>query len=353
MKEKKISRRGFLKMVGAGVAGASAGPFILRHAPAAEKQVVVCSWGGTYQKALRKAFFDPFEKETGIKVVDTSAPLIAKVKAQVDAKNVEWDVIESGTRWYYVLVNQGLVQKLDMKKIDTSDIMPEAALSHGVAPVAVSMNIAYNTKLFPGQGPNSWADFWDVKKFPGPRSYMADVTYALEFALLADGVPADKLYPVDVERAFRKLEQLKPHIKVFWKQADQPIQIVSQGEVAMAPAWNGRVLVAREMNLDISLAWNQGSYQPSYFFIMNGAPNQEAAYQFINFICKPKPQADLAMEIPYGPTNTKALELIPAERQKSLPTSPQNMKLMWPLNGEWLGKNYDEINDRWQKFMIS
>ena len=261
MEKTSVSRRKFLKLVGAGVAGASMGPFFLRHASAA-KQVVVCSWGGTYQKALRKVFFDPFEKETGIQVIDTSAPLIAKVKAQVDAKNIEWDVIESGTRWYYVLVNQGLVQKLDMSKIDARNIMPEAALSHGVAPVAVSMNLAYNTKLFPDKTPNSWADFWDVKKFPGPRSYMADVTYALEFALLADGVPADKLYPVDVERAFKKLEELKPHIKVFWKQADQPIQIVSQGEVAMAPAWNGRVLVAREMNLDINLTWNQGSYQP-------------------------------------------------------------------------------------------
>jgi len=73
----------------------------------------------------------------------------------------------------------------------------------------------------------------------------------------------------------------------------------------------------------------------------------------MNYICKPKPQADLAMEIPYGPTNTQALAMIPPERQKSLPTAPQNMKLMWPLNGEWLGKYYDEINDRWQKFMIS
>ena len=354
MVKKRMTRRKFIKKVGIGLAAAGAGPFILRHGRAAgERRVVICSWGGTYQDALRKAFFEPFERETGIKVIDTSAPNVAKVKAQVDAKNVEWDVIEGGTRWYYVFVKQGLVQKIDMSKIDTSDIIPEAAMPYGVAPQAGSINIGYNTKKFRDARPNSWADFWDVKKFPGPRAFLADVTFVMEFALLADGVTPDKIYPVDVDRALRKLNELKPHIKVFWKHADQPIQLVSQGEVVMAPAWNGRILVAGEKGFDIDIAWNEGSYQPSYFYIMQGAPHTDEAHEFINFICKPKPQADLAMQIPYGPTNKKALDLIPAERRKILPTNPENLKQMWPLNGQWLGDHYDEINDRWQKFMIS
>jgi putative spermidine/putrescine transport system substrate-binding protein len=350
----RISRRRFVTLAGSGVAGAAAGPFILRHARAASrKEVVVCSWGGTYQKALRKHYFDPFEKETGIKVIDTSAPEVAKIKAQVDSRNVEWDVIDAGTRWYSVLVNQGLVQALDLKKVKTADLIPEAVQSHGIGFNLVGHTLAYNTKQFPAEHPNGWADFWNVKKFPGPRSLGADVTFVLEFALLADGVLADRLYPIDVERAFRKLAELKAHVKVWWRHGDQPIELLSRGEVAMSSAWNGRVQIAQDKGLPIALTWNQGCYSPGYFYILKDAPHPEEAYRFINFAIQPKPQADMAIEIPYGPTNRKALDLLTIAQQKRLPSYPENLRAMWLLNGEWLGKHYNEINDRWQKFMLA
>ena len=353
MRDQPISRRRFVTLAGRGLAGAAAGPFVLRHARPAGKEVVVCSWGGTYQKALRKAYFDPFEKETGIKVIDASAPEVAKVKAQVDSKNPEWDVIEAGTRWYYVLVNQGFVQPLDLKKLDTAPLLPEAVLSHGIGHNVVGMTLAYNTKQFAGDHPNSWADFWNVKKYPGARSLGAEVTFALEFALLADGVSAEKLYPIDVDRAFRKLGEIKPHVKVWWKHGDQPIQLLSQGEVVMAPAWNGRVLAAQDKGLPIGLTWNQGAFQPSYWYVLKGARRPEEALRFIDFTIRPRPQADLALEIPYGPTNRNALELVPLAQRKRLPSYAENIKVMWPLNGEWLGKHYDEVNDRWQKFLLA
>src|SRR5215469_2006466 len=132
MDTRRVSRRRFVGVAGGGLMAATAGPFVLRHARAAGKEVVVCSSGGSHQKALRKTYFDPFEKEPGIKVIDASVPEVAKVKAQVDSRNPEWDVIEAGTRWYYVLVSQGLVQPLDMKKINAAPLMPEAVLSHGI-----------------------------------------------------------------------------------------------------------------------------------------------------------------------------------------------------------------------------
>ncbi len=352
MDETRTSRRQFLARTAAGLAGAATGPFVLRHGRAAGKELVVCSWGGAYQKALRKAYFDPFEKETGIKVIDTSAPEVAKVKAQVASGNVEWDVIEAGTRWYPVLVNQKLVQPLDMKRLNTGDLLPEAVLSHGIGHNVVSMTLAYSTQHVRGEPPRGWADFWDVKKFPGPRSFGADVTYALEFALLADGVPPDRLYPIDIERAFRKLAEIKPHVKVWWKQGDQPIQLLSQGEVVMSPAWNGRVLAAQDKGLPVALTWSQGAYSPSFFLIPTGCPHPEEAHQFIAFTCKARPQADLAMEIPYGPSNRKALDLVPAEQRRRLPTYPENLKAQWALNGDWLGQHYDAVNDRWQKFLL-
>ena len=101
------------------------------------------------------------------------------------------------------------------------------------------------------------------------------------------------------------------------------------------------------------MTWNQGSISMSYLYIMTGAPQPELSLKFINFCSGAKPQADAAMEIPYGPTNKKAFDLIPAERRKDLPTFPDNLKKMWALDGKWLGDNYDVINDRWQKFLLT
>src|SRR4051812_19573098 len=109
MNARNLSRRRVLQLTGAAAGAGISAPFVSPAAHAQNRgQVVVCSWGGAYQKALREAFFDPFEKESGIKVIDTSAPVVAQVKAQVQSKNTEWDVIEGGTRWYPVLLSMGL-----------------------------------------------------------------------------------------------------------------------------------------------------------------------------------------------------------------------------------------------------
>jgi putative spermidine/putrescine transport system substrate-binding protein len=345
-----ISRRTTVGLVGAAIAA----PFVSRHGWAAGKsELVICSWGGSYQKALKKAFFDPFARETKINVVDTSAPEVARVKAQVDAKNVEWDVIEGGIRWYPILAGKELIQPLDLKRINTQDLLPDAVKSHGVAHVYVSNVIAMNSDKIKGEVPQGWADFWDIKKFPGPRALGADLTYKLEYALLADGVTPDKLYPIDVERAFKKLAEIKPHIKVWWKQGDQPIQLLSQAEVFLSEAWNGRVLAAQNSGLPIKLSWHQGSIAPSFFMIPTGAPHRDEAHEFLNFATRPQPQADVAVDLLYGPTNPKALPLIAEDVRRRLPTYPDNLKLQWPLNGDWLAQNFDALNDRWQKFLIA
>ena len=272
-----VSRRKVISLVGAGGAAAVAAPYISRRAFAADGELVFCSWGGSYQRILRKAFLDPFENATGIKIVDTSAPMVAQVKAQVDSKNVEWDVIEGGTRWYPVLLKQNLIQPLGLKDADIKGLLPGAALSHGAAPLMVSFVLAYNTDHFKDAQPNGWADFWDVERFPGPRSLGADVTYNLEFALLADGVPVDKLYPIDAERAFAKLAKIRDHIKVWWKQGDQPTQLLSKGEAVMSSAWCGRTIAAHTSGLPLNLTWGQGAYSPSFFMIPTGAPHRDEA----------------------------------------------------------------------------
>lgn len=351
MDKRILERRQFLKLSAAAGAAAAA-PSIWTSARAEERKVVFCSWGGAYQKALREAIFDPFEKATGIKVVDTTAPVVAQIKSQVDSGNIEWDVIEGGTRWYPVLVDMGLVESLESMNFDSSELVPGTALDHGLAPTLVSCTLGYNTKRAGTDGARNWVDFWNVEKFPGARSLGADVTYNLEFALLADGVPADKVYPINVERAFRKLAEIRPHIKVWWKQGDQPVQMLSRGEVIYSSGWASRFLLAGRQGLPVGNSWDQGSFSPSFFMVMKGAARQAEAHELIKYSMQAEPQAALAKLIPIGASNKAVNQMLSPEVLETMPTTEKNFKLQWPLQGEWLAENYDAINDRWQKFML-
>jgi putative spermidine/putrescine transport system substrate-binding protein len=75
---------------------------------------------------------------------------------------------------------------------------------------ALGTNLAYRKDKFPHGGPKNWADFWDVKKFPGNRSMLHNAVRAAQFALVADGVSPDKIFPMDVDRAFKKLDTAAP-----------------------------------------------------------------------------------------------------------------------------------------------
>src|SRR5205823_2462578 len=88
-----------------------------------------------------------------------------------------------------------------------------------------------------GTQPKSWADWWDVKKFPGARSMRDHPVDNLEFALIADGVAMDKLYPLDVDRAFKKLDQIKPHVNVWWSTGQQPAQLLLDKQFWIDDAW--------------------------------------------------------------------------------------------------------------------
>jgi putative spermidine/putrescine transport system substrate-binding protein len=334
------------------VLGAAAASMALaRPAIAQARQVIVCSWGGSYQRALREAFFAPFEAASGIKVIDTSAPVVAQVRAQVAAGNPEWDIIEGGSRWYPVLDKLGLIEPLDLGRIGVADLRRGTAVSHGVAPTIVSCGLGYN-KVRAGEGARNWVEFWDAQKFPGARSLGADPTYNFEFALIADGVPFDKLYPIDLDRAFAKLEQIRPHIKVWWQQGDQPAQMLARGEVLYSSGWAGRLLQAAKDGLPIGTSLDQASWSPSFFMIMKGAKHQPEAYEFLRFCMEPAPQAELARLIPTGISNVKAEALLTQEQRKTLLTTDANMRNQWELKGEWLAEHYDAINDRWQKFML-
>ena len=238
----QMSRRNVLAL---GAGAALAAPFV-NTASAQTRTVYVNSYGGVWETSWKKAFFDPFTAQTKIQVKTVPGVSFAKLKAQVQSRRYEWDVVNLGDVEYGQAVLEGLLEKVDPVAAKVDQLPREIVREYAITSYSLGTNIVYRKDKFPNGGPQSWADFWDVKKFPGPRCMYDRSFTCLAFALLADGVPVDKLYPMDIDRAFRKMSELKPHIKVWWREGNQSQQLIRDGEVDMMSIWNGRASELKE-----------------------------------------------------------------------------------------------------------
>ena len=223
-------RRNLLKGAGAGLAVAGMLPSIGRSARAAAGKVVVRTGGGAYEDALRKAIFEPFTAETGIEVV-SFATNVAKLVAMVEAHDIQVDVADLGEFTTVTFEKRGALEKIDRSKFTRTDLAEVSPVEdYYVGENTYATVMGYNKETFASKHPRSWAEFWDVKAFPGSRMLedMAAEFPNLEFALLADGVAMDKLYPLDIPRAFKKLREIRPHITKWWDSGAVCAQMLAQ-----------------------------------------------------------------------------------------------------------------------------
>ena len=208
--------------------------------------------------------------------------------------------------------------------------------------------------------PKSWADFWDVKAFPGKRALRANAQDLIEIALLSDGVAPADVYttlstPEGMDRALKRLEQLKPDVAVWWDSGAQSAQVLKDGDADLVITWNGRAesVVADGGAADYSFA---GSViGTDCLAVPKGAPNAANAMKLIAAMTTPAREAKLTDFIAYGPINPAAYEggLIPEDRLKKLATAPANAGTSvfsdanwWMKNGDAAQTAFDEMKNR-------
>lgn len=312
----------------------------------AAAQLTVVSFGGAYQDGQSKALFVPAAKALGITIKEETYTGIAAVALQVKAGAVTWDVVTSGTGGAARSGAEGMLEPLDYKVIDTSNLLPGTFQQYYVCGDVFSTVLAWNTKTYGDKGPQTWADFWDIKKFPGKRSFRKGGEGVLEPALMADGVPPGQVYavlsaPGGIERAIKKIKELKPHVAVWWSSGAQHAQLMKDGEVDMITGWNGRFDVVAKDGAKVAYTFNQGLADYDCYAVPKGAPNKVAAMKFLNEIIKAPYQADFTKFITYGPTNKKAYDggAIPAAYAKTLPSHPDNQAKQLPIDVSWYIKN--------------
>jgi putative spermidine/putrescine transport system substrate-binding protein len=313
------------------------------------KQLVMVEGGGDAGKALEQGYIVPFTKSTGIAIRrNTSAGGEAgQIKAMAASGRFDVQIFE--VQPAVLIQNPELFEPLDWAAIDPPAMAPDAKSP-------ISMGFSYYSWVMAwkkGAKPlTSWADFFDVEKFPGRRALRANSPLVqLELALLADGVPQDKLYPLDHARAFRFLEKNASKISIWWTTGSQALQALRSGEVDYTMIWSGRV----SEDPQLELTFNQGFLSLSHFAVPKGvtAPEKAAVMKFLHEVSLPQNQAKTAELIAYTGPSPDIGKFLPAERLKVLPTSPQNRKLQALVDEQWWAANRTEMDRLWNEFKVN
>jgi putative spermidine/putrescine transport system substrate-binding protein len=327
-------------------------------APASGKQLTIVSWGGAYQESQRKAYYEPYTAEKGVKIIEEEYDgELGKVKAMVDAKQVTWDVVDVDLAHALAGCDEGLLEKIDYSKIlDKSKFLPGTAYDCAVGSISYSTIYAYDGDKITSNPPTTIADFFDTTKWPGKRGLLKKPFGTLEAALMADGVAAGDVYkvlgtPEGVDRAFKKLDTIKNDI-VWWEAGAQAPELLAKGEVAMTAAWNGRIYNANKQDgKHFVIVWDGQLLDWDLWSIPVGTPNLDLAYDFIKFASDAKNMSQQSKYIAYGPTNVDAVPLIAPDVLKDLPVAPENMKNALPNDGQFWADNNEELTKRFNAWL--
>ncbi len=321
--------------------------------------ITVTSWGGSYSESQRKAFHEPFMAETGKTVLeDEWNGDLARVRAMVDTGNYQTHVIDAESGQLVAGCDEGLWEKIDYTALGfgPEDFLEGAAHECGVGNISWSFVFAYDKDQFPDGGPQNWADFWNVEKFPGKRGLRKSPKWNLEYALVADGVPLDEIYEVlgteeGLARALAKLDELRPHV-LWYETSAQPPQLLADKEVAMSLAANGRIYTAIVNDgQNFEIVWDSQAMDFDFWVIPKGHPEADLALEFIKFASRPERMGDQTNYVSYGPLRTAAVEYVNPDILPHLPTAPDNTVRWFKTDTQFWADNRESLTERFNVWL--
>ena len=354
-----FDRRKFLRVLGKAAAGSAlTAPLGALSALAETKPITYFTYGGAWKQAIMAAFGEPFTKKTGIPVQYQEPYNFAKMRAMHEAHAQQIDAVTVSGTEIIIAERLGMITPLDWSLIDKSALADvQIRRPNVIGGAAQSMNVCYSTKKWPGDDhPKSWADFWNVEKFPGRRSLRRDPVWTIEVAVKADGVKDSEFYPIDVDRAFRSLDRIKPHIKTWWSDNSQSQQLMEQDEVDIIHMTNGR---ATQSILDhkapFALVWNEATYSGhgEGWIVPAGCPNPIGGMKWLDIVGRAEYQAVFSRLLYYAPQNPNAIPLLDANIARLMPSHPDNEKVAHVMNFNWWADNQAAVQRRFEQWLQS
>jgi len=295
---------------------------------------------------------------------------LAGLRTQIQADNVTWDLVDMLEGDSITACDEGLVEEIDYDEIlapapdgtpATEDFVAGSLSGCFIPQIVYATVLAYNEKAFSGEKPSKVADIFDLKKFPGKRALQKIPDGNLEWALLADGVPANKVYDVlstdeGVNRAFKKLDTIKSQV-VWWEAGAQPPQLLADMEVSIASGYNGRFFNAEVVeNQPFETIWDGQMFELDGWVVPAGKLTQEVK-DFIRFATDTQRLADQARYISYGPARASSAPLVSkhedtgVDMKPYMPTNPKNFFNPIKKDAVWWADNGDEMRQRFNVWL--
>lgn len=332
----------------------SAPPAAAHHLPTTSKELIWTDLGGAIRKARTVAYFEPFMKEYGIPVTFAQGFSQAQFLAGVKAGTPPTDSFDATARFVISFTDQGLAQRLPDAVTRTDAVRPTKYRDYCGGGYSYSLGMATKMDAFNGRQPETWADFFNFDRFPGKRAlpkYSGSEQYSVEVALLADGVAADRVFPLDIDRGIAKLKSAKSNI-LFFDSFGQANQFLTSGTASIVMNTNGRVHDLNATGARIFYQFNQAIiFSWSGFPVPVAAPHADAMFALIDLMDRPDRQAEFARQIPYGPTNSKAFDLLDDATKALLPNSPANLKVGVPDQPVAAGAQAAELSQKFMAFL--
>ncbi|MEZ4529785.1 MAG: extracellular solute-binding protein [Thermomicrobiales bacterium] len=317
----------------------------------------IAAWGGDYQNAQNEAFFKPFAAATGASIEEKVAD-IGALRDQVESEDVIWDVMTVPMEQMVRLARDSVIEPMNYDVVDRTPLYPDIALEYGVGVAYFSTTMIYSfdsTDI-----PQDWAGFWDVTAATEgedlPLSELRCLRRypigTLEFALLADGVPIEELYPLDTDRAFASLDKIRDNVLVWWQESKEPAELVAADAVGAASCWNVRI-PQLDLTDVVRINWYQGMLSADAWIVPRGAPNPDVAFDFINYATRAIPQANFSLLVPYGPVNIDSFPLIRNDRLAILPSAPGNKPLQFVENWSYWAEYEERLTVEFEEWILS
>ena len=341
----------------AGSAAVIASPTVFTRRAAAAGQLMVRTPGGAFDDVKRRTVYEPFRKETGIEIVPVPGT-VGKMLAMFKAGQVEIDCIDTGNDTLLQLEEAGALTPVDYKAIkltDVADIEPSLRLPYQVGSFVYAFVLTYNSGVFPvGKEPKSWVEFWDTKAFPGPRTMAGMESGApnLEAALMADGVPVDKIYPIDLDRAFKSLSRIKPSIIKFWDSGALSAQMMADKEAVLGVLWNTRVQAAADGGAQLGIQWNQNQILAQAYGIPKGSKNEGDALRFIDYSLSPEVQSRWLGAYKAIPVNKRSYGSTAKALIDPQTNTPWTVSKGFMTDIRWWSQNRAKVNQMWSNWVL-
>ncbi|MFI8481930.1 ABC transporter substrate-binding protein [Pseudomonas sp. NPDC078700] len=326
-----------------------------------EDSLTVVSWGGAYGAAQKTHMIDPFQKDTGVKVLfEDYSGGVAEMKAQVESGNIQWDVVDVEVIDLERACSEGLLETIPHDILPAGvdgtpaekDFIPDALSNEcAIGNIVWSVVFAYNEKTIGDTKATSIGDFFDTAKIPGKRAMRKRPQVNMEWALLADGVAPKDVYevlatPEGQERAFKKLDTIKKDIVWFdsWSQAPQ---LLNDGGAVLVQSANGRFYDSiRKEGKPFVIVWDGHVYDLDAWAVLKGSPKKDLAFKFIAYATQSKPLAGMS-DVAYGPTRKSSTPMMDPAAAPHLPTAHLDQGIragseFWADYGESLGEKFNE-----------